>query len=74
MIEKQYYLSEPGSLPALIDVIDLSEDEVEEIVGRFKDDHWRFPGKLKGEVLEYMDRKVVIRHHFHKKALWNSEM
>lgn len=72
MIEKQYYLSEPGSLPALIDVTDLSEDEVEEIVGRFKDDHWRFPGLLKGEVLEYMNGKVVIRHHFKKSKLWTN--
>lgn len=72
MIEKQYYLTEPGSLRALIDVTDLSEDEVESIVGRFNKHHWRFPGQLRGEVLEHFDGGVKIRHHFTKKTLWKN--
>lgn len=72
MIENSFYLTESGSLPALIDLTDLCEDEIEEIVGRFKNDHWRFPGHLKGEVIVKFDGEVMIRHHFHKKVLWSS--
>lgn len=72
MIEEQFYLTEPGSLDRLIELTDLADDEVEGIVKRFRKDHWRFAGKLKGEVLVYMDGSVTIRHHFTKKKLWSN--
>jgi hypothetical protein len=70
VIIEQYYLTEAEALTDLIDSTDLSEDEVEEIVGRFNKHHWRFPGMLRGEVLKYANGNIRIRHHFTKKVLW----
>lgn len=70
MILERYYLSEPHSLQKAKGLIGLSQDEIEHIVGRFKADHWRFPGKLKGELLLKSSGQIIIRHHFTKKVLW----
>ena len=73
MIEKSIYLSDPCNLPAVMDITDLSDDEIEEIVGRFKQSHWRFPGQLKGELCINIDGTSFIRHHFKKREiLWQS--
>lgn len=69
---ESYYLTEPEALENLIKSTPLDADEVEDIVGRFKMDHWRFPGLLKGEVVVRYDGSVLIRHHFTKQALWDS--
>lgn len=69
MIIAQYYLTEKNALARLLDLTDLAADEVEQIVGRFHEHHYRFAGLLRGEVLEHSCGKVVIRHHFTKKKL-----
>ena len=72
MIVEQFYLTEEGAVDRLLQITDLSMDEVETIVGRFKDSHYRFAGLLKGEVLVNICNSVTIRHHFKKVVLWNS--
>lgn len=74
MILEQYYLSEPHSIQKAEGLTGLSHDEIEHIVGRFKTDHWRFAGKLKGELLLKSSGQVIIRHHFTKKVLWKDEV
>lgn len=71
MIINQYYLTTKNSVTKLQESTDLSLDEIEKIVGRFRDNHYRFAGLLKGEVVEYIDGEIIIRHHFKKrKILW----
>ena len=72
LIEETFYLSEPENLKRTMELTDLSSDEIELIVGRFKNNHWCFAGKLKGEVVLGMDGKIEIRHHFFKKILWRN--
>lgn len=72
MVVESFYLSDENNVNRLVSLCELCEDEVEEIVGRFKNDHYRFAGLLKGEVLVGMDGKVEIRHHFKKSVLWRS--
>lgn len=72
MVEQSFYLSEQDGLDKLVSICELSSDEVEEIVGRFRSDHYRFAGRLKGEVLVGMDGSVEIRHHFKKNTLWSN--
>ena len=69
MIEEQFYLSEPGMLEHTMFLTDLSQDEIEVIVGRFSKRSHR-TGRLRGEVLVYSSGEVIIRHHFNKKVLW----
>ncbi len=71
MIDEQFYLSEKDGIAKVIWYTNLSEDEVEIIVGRFSKRSSR-AGKLRGEVLVYASGEVVIRHHFTKKVLWRS--
>lgn len=75
MIEHSFYLSEPGALDTLCNEYapELSPDEVELIVGRFRVNHYRFAGKLKGEVCIAPTGEVWIRHHFTKKILWEAD-
>lgn len=54
IIEDTYYLSEPGNLARFLKSTDLCKDEVECIVGRFAK-HSRRAGRLRGEVMEYID-------------------
>ena len=72
MIEQQFYLTEPGMEDYLSELTELSFDEIEQLVGRFRQDHWRWPGKLKGEVLVYSSGKIRLRHHFTKKKIWQN--
>lgn len=67
------YLSEEKNLKYIMDATELSLDEIETIVGRFKKDHYRFAGKLKGEYVEKLDGTKMIVHHFTKKVLWRDE-
>jgi hypothetical protein len=69
MIDEKFYLSEKGSLEKAMFITDLSEDEIEVLVGRFGKNSQR-AGKLRGEVLVMVDGGVIIRHHFNKKVLW----
>lgn len=73
MIVDSFYLSNKRGKNKLMEISDLSEDEITLIVGIFRKDHWRFAGKLKGEVVVYADGRIVIRHHFKKTKLWESE-
>lgn len=70
MIETTAYLSDPKQVDCVLSATGLSIDELESIVGRFKEDHWRWPNQLKGEVIFYVDGTVRIRHHFTKKTMW----
>lgn len=72
IVEDTFYLTDDGALERLQAATELSSDEVEEMVGRFRKDHYRFAGKLKGEVLLGFDGSVEIRHHFTKKNIWRS--
>lgn len=68
---KQYYISNVDPMDVVHDT-DLSIGEIEEIVGRFHDQH-RFSGALRGQVWVY-DNKVQIRHHFLKsRILWEAK-
>ena len=69
MIVNSFYLSDDNNVAFLADMLELSQDEIESMVGRFRDDHYRFAGQLKGEVVQYADGKIVIRHHFTKKKI-----
>lgn len=72
MIDYSFYLTEPDGLEKLNELTELSLDEVESIVGRFRKNHYRFSGLLKGEVCVDMEGMVWIRHHFTKKKLWEN--
>ena len=68
MIIESFYLS--NNVSRLQQLTDLSVDEIEAIVGRFKKSHWRFAGLLRGEVVLYSSGKLIIRHHFNKTKLY----
>ena len=72
MIESTFYLSNHDNIELAQEITGLAFDELEQIVGRFRKDHYRFAGQLKGEVIQYYDGKIKIRHHFTKKVLWNN--
>jgi len=69
MILDSFYLSEKGSLERLLDLTELESDEIESLVGRFRN-HSQRAGKLRGEVLVHSDNSISIRHHFTKKEVW----
>ena len=73
IFEDSFYLSNPENLDKAIELTGLSLDELEIIVGRFKN-HSSRAGQLRGEVLLLSCGNVIIRHHFNKKILWESEM
>jgi hypothetical protein len=72
MIKDSFYLSDESNLDRAIDITGLAPDEIELIVGRFKA-HSHRAGQLRGEVVEYFDGTIVIRHHFNKKVLTKIE-
>jgi len=65
------YLSDPNNIDYVLELTELSLDELEHIVGRFAK-HSRRSGLLRGEVIVSHDA-IVIRHHFTKKILWTSK-
>lgn len=69
MIQNSFYLSNEENINQALDITDLCLDEIETIVGRFTKISIR-SGQLRGEVVQYVDGKVIIRHHFTKKTLW----
>ena len=71
MIEETFYLSEEGNLERAMFLTDLSSDEIEILVGRFRNNSHR-AGKLRGEVIVMVSGSIIIRHHFNKKILWRS--
>lgn len=70
MVVESFYLSDENNIEVLSELTGLALDEIEEIVGRFRKNHYRFAGKLKGEVIVLSDETVKIRHHFSKKIIW----
>jgi len=70
-LDYSFYLSNHDGASRLMNLTDLSMDEIEGIVGRFRQNHER-AGKLKGEVFVYMDGLVRIKHHFTKKIIWEN--
>lgn len=73
MIIRSFYLSDESNLDEAARLTDLSADEIVEIVGRFGKHSWRH-GQLRGEVVAMSNGRVVIRHHFTKKKLWESDL
>lgn len=69
MIIESFYLSDESNLERACEVTGLAPDEIEGIVGRFTKASHRC-GSLRGEVVIFVDGKVIIRHHFNKKKLW----
>ncbi len=69
MIAESFYLSDEANLDKACELTGLAVDEIEGLVGRFTKTSHR-AGSLRGEVLVFIDGKVVIRHHFNKKKLW----
>lgn len=74
MIIDQYYLSEETNVERFLEMSGLAKDELASVVGYFRKDHWRFAGKMKGEVLVYASGKFTVRHHFNKKKLLGGEV
>lgn len=72
MIEKTMYLSEDSSLEPTIELTELSKDEIESLVGRFRSNSTR-AGQLRGEVYVYSNGKIEIRHHFTKQLIWSNQ-
>ena len=72
MLISTFYLTYPGAIGAVEELTDLSRDEIEQIVGRFRATHHKWANCLKGEVYVYFDGSVEIRHHFNKQILWSS--
>jgi hypothetical protein len=72
MVDYEFYLSEPGNLERACEMCELTPLEIEEIVGRFKQSHWRFGGLLRGQVQVMLNGNIRIIHHFTKRVLWNS--
>lgn len=62
------YLTDDKTVDYILDSVNISLDELESYVGRFKSDHWRFPGLLRGEAIVTSD-SILIRHHFTKKKI-----
>lgn len=71
MIKDSFYLSTKGALQRACDLTGLDEDEIEQIVGRFRANTRRF-GALRGEVCTLWTGEILIRHHFTKKVLWTN--
>jgi hypothetical protein len=69
MITETFYLSDESNLERACEITGLAPDEIEDVVGRFTKTSHRY-GSLRGEVVIFIDGKVVIRHHFNKKKLW----
>lgn len=71
-IEETFYLSNPEKTSLACRMTNLSDDELEHIVGRFtKRSQWS--GQLRGKIVAYMDGKVEIRTSFGNKLLWTKE-
>lgn len=69
--ELQFYLSDENNMDRALKLSSLTQDELELIVGRFNSNSHR-KGKLRGELVVFIDGTIVIRHHFNKKVLWRS--
>ncbi len=69
LISDTFYLPNEENIDQACDITDLCLDEIETIVGRFTKTSSR-SGQLRGEVVQYVNGKVIIRHHFTKKVLW----
>ena len=72
MISETFYLSDSQAAERAVKATWLALDELESIVGRFKETHPRWPGQLRGEMVFLLDENIQIRHHFSKKVLWKS--
>lgn len=62
------YLTDQKNVDRILETLNITIEELESYVGRFKADHWKFAGKLKGYVLFY-DDKIIIKHHFTKRKI-----
>ncbi len=63
-----WYLTNEEAIQPLLEATNTTLNDLESIVGRFKNTHHRWPGKLKGK-WEVKNGEVRIRHHFSKKIL-----
>lgn len=65
---QSFYLSDEQNIDIVLELTELSLDELESIVGRFAK-HSHRAGHLRGEII-FDGLGIVIRHHFTKKVLW----
>lgn len=72
MITNSFYLSDAANISLCLELTELSLDELEELVGYFGKQSHRH-GDMRGEVVEYVNGGVAIRHHFTKKLIWRKE-
>ena len=72
MIVESFYLSDESNIPKALELTGLSIDELSGLTGRFNKNSHR-AGQMRGEIVIYIDGKVVIRNSFTKKSLWESE-
>lgn len=64
------YLTDSEVLSSVLNLTGLTEGELREYVGSFRQDHWRFKGLLRGYVV-YADTGLTIKHHFTNKILFS---
>lgn len=68
IIIDSYYLTDESRIDETLDLLSISHEELEDLVGRFAKSHHKFPGALKGQVMVYEDGAKLV-HHFHKKLI-----
>lgn len=71
LIIKSLYLSDEKNLNIVSRLTDMSVDEIKTIVGIFNKNSSR-RGLVRGEYVECVDGRMIIRHHFTKKILWSN--
>lgn len=74
MIDQSFYLSDDSNIDLFCELTGMLPQEIESYVKRFRKDHWRYPGKLKGEVIIHDDGRFIVRHHFTKKKIIEGEI
>lgn len=67
MIVRQFYIN--TNVELALEITGLSLDELEQVVKRYKKHSFR-AGLLRGEVQEFADGVIKIRHAFTKKVIW----
>lgn len=71
MIIQKFYLSNDNNLELTKELTGLSEDEILELTGRFAK-HSHRAGNIRGELVKYIDGKIVIRDGFKKCNWWDN--
>lgn len=65
---EEFYIN--TDIPRALELLDMSESELELITGRFRGTHYSRPGQLKGLLRIDYRGQITIVHHFTKKLIW----